>query len=92
MSDQDLSLEKLVSEAASRLAEHCDSVRIFVSWHDDETAGYTKAFSEGRGNVFAQLGQIREWLIIRKEEAACKARDDYAADKNNESGESEEEE
>lgn len=52
-----------VEKHAVDLAEHCDSVRIFVtrSEHDgnEET---TQDFNCGRGNFVAQVGQIQEWM------------------------------
>jgi hypothetical protein len=59
-------LDNLVKDHASKLAEHFDSVRIFVTRHnggDEESAGYTF----GIGNYYAQRGQIGEWVTQQEE-------------------------
>ncbi len=57
-------LQKLVDAKAAELSEHFDSVRVMVTLHaggDSVTASY----EAGRGNFYAQLGQVREWLQIQ---------------------------
>jgi hypothetical protein len=54
---------KLVDRVRDELMEHFDAVRIFVSRHeveDDKTGTYTT----GKGNFYAQLGQVDEWTSI----------------------------
>lgn len=57
-----------VEAAASALIEHFDSVRIFVTKHDGEKDA-TGSFTSGKGNFFAQQGQIAEWMLIQSGEA-----------------------
>lgn len=54
----------LVDQKASELAEHFDPVRIFVTRHNggDEK---TQSIERGKGNFYAQFGQITEWLSIQ---------------------------
>lgn len=59
-------IQKLVAESAAKLLEHCDSVRIFVTWHDGSTEN-TGSFEKGGGNFYAQLGQVQEWLFIQEQ-------------------------
>ena len=58
-------LNELVDLHAAQLAEHFDSVRIFCTKHDSEHLGLsnTQAYSKGRGNWYAQRGQIQDWLV-----------------------------
>lgn len=60
-------LEKLVDECVSRLAEHCDSVRIFATRPSDDGSGSTGYITRGSGNYFAQAGVIREWITVQDE-------------------------
>ncbi len=56
--------KELVSKHASELAEHFDgSVRIFVTWSDENENGLTHSYDAGRGNWFAAYGHIHQWLI-----------------------------
>lgn len=50
----------MVDEAVAKLLEHYDSVRIFVTRQVGATAT-TESYDSGGGNLYAQLGQIREW-------------------------------
>lgn len=66
MTDEEKSqLKELVERHASELGEHHDSVRIFVTRHADDGSGGTYSFETGRGNFYAQLGQVREWVAIQ---------------------------
>ncbi len=69
-------VKKMVDEFRDKLSEHCDSVRIFVSFPslngESDTVGYTN----GGGNLFAQHGQVREWLEFQREYARIEARKD----------------
>jgi len=56
--------QKTVDDLREKLLEHFDSVRIFVTRHDGETAT-TQSYESGGGNFYAQLGQVREWLGIQ---------------------------
>jgi len=57
----------LVAKHASELAEMFDGVRIFVSWPHPDDAHRTLTYDSGRGNWFAQYGQIRQWVIAEDE-------------------------
>jgi len=46
----------------TELSEEFDTVRIFVTRHDG--AKGTFAVSRGRGNIYAQYGHVREWLLM----------------------------
>lgn len=52
-------LYDLVEKATDGLGEHFDSVRIFVTKHED---GSTLALTRGNGNNYAQIGQVSEWI------------------------------
>lgn len=54
--------EQMVRDAVTKLMEHFDSVRIFVSAHDG-LESTTQSFTFGGGNLFAQQGQARLWII-----------------------------
>lgn len=56
--------KKIVDEVKSKLLEHFDSVRIFVTRHDGN-AEETEAYTVGGGNFYAQLGQAHEWISIQ---------------------------
>lgn len=59
--------EKIVNDAASSLGEHFDSVRIFVTWPNENSELVSCCYSAGRGNFFAQVGHIRDWMICDEE-------------------------
>lgn len=63
MTEEDV---QLVKDAADRLMEHFDSVRIFVTKHDG-TTDTTIPFTTGAGNFYAQLGQVNEWKATQNE-------------------------
>lgn len=67
---------ELVDLHAAQLAEHFDSVRIFCTKHNSDGKGdsATHGFSKGRGNYYAQEGQIREWLTVMNEETRVNQR------------------
>lgn len=62
MDPQKKRILELVEKHADALAEHVDSVRIFVTARNEEDNDAWIAYSEGRGNIYAQQGQISEWL------------------------------
>lgn len=70
MSEEDI---QLVKDAADRLMEHFDSVRIFVTKHDG-TTDTTIPFTTGAGNFYAQLGQVNEWKAEQNEITRTEAR------------------
>jgi len=60
-------LQKLVDLHVSQLREHVDSVRIFVTTDMEEGRSETVSYDSGKGNFFAQLGQVQEWLCIQQQ-------------------------
>ena len=54
----------LVEDCKSKLLEHFDTVRIFVTRHSGERDN-TATYDSGGGNIYAQLGQIHEWMAIQ---------------------------
>lgn len=67
---------RMVNEAASTLAEFCDSVRIFVTLPGESDAQNTNSFSVGRGNFYAQFGQIQHWMEQQLERTRIDERED----------------
>ena len=66
MSEDEISeMKRRVEQAASALIEHFDSVQILVTRHCDDGTRDTAAFECGLGNLYARLGQVREWLRIQ---------------------------
>lgn len=63
MTDEELA--KFLELKAKEIAEHCESVRIFVTKTPDDDDHDTMASSIGKGNFYAQLGQIQEWLDLQ---------------------------
>ena len=59
---------KIVREAVGRLYEHFDTVQVMVSRHHPE--GGTAHVNMGSGNMFARLGQCRDWLS--REDEHCR--------------------
>lgn len=51
---------ELVENALNVLSEHFDSVSIFVNRHEGDG---TEHLSAGRGNFYARIGQVKEWLL-----------------------------
>lgn len=63
MTESDMELVKV---KAAELAEHFDSVRIFVTKHSGEKE-MTSAYTHGVGNIYAQLGQVKDWKVEQDE-------------------------
>ena len=49
------------------LSEHVDSVRIFVTFPALDGSPATGRLTDGGGNLYAQMGQVRAWLIQQDE-------------------------
>lgn len=73
--DEKKQIEEIVRDATTRLLEHFDSVRIFVTIHRGER-DTTFAHSAGGGNVYAQLGQVQDWLSCQDERSRSDIRKD----------------
>ncbi len=66
MSDTDEDVKR-VEQHANALAEHFDSVQIFVTRHEAGRKEGTVNVNLGAGNWFTRFGQVKEW-ILRVEE------------------------
>ncbi len=64
MDSNDSQVEEIVNRACAQLAEHFDSVQIFVTRHKGENQ-VTQNMEVGRGNFYARLGHVREWLCMQ---------------------------
>jgi len=65
MSESDeAEINKLVKDAAVKLAEHFDCVQILVTKHKGGEE-VTQSFEHGVGNFYARLGHVREWLCLQ---------------------------
>lgn len=62
-----------IEKVVGQLMEHFDTVQVFATRHDtsDKAVGGTLSFNVGRGNWYARMGHIREWII--KEDARVAA-------------------
>lgn len=60
--------QKNIDESVGKLLEHFDSVRIFVTRQNGERQE-TESYDTGGGNLYAQLGQIQEWLVFQNQYA-----------------------
>lgn len=67
--------DSMLQEAAERLNEHFDSIRIFATLHVGETNA-TEAYSASAGNRFASELQIREWVEMLNERTTEDIEDD----------------
>lgn len=63
--DEKAELKKIVSAAASHLAEHFESVLILCSKGSDDGNSNTAGIEVGRGNFYAQYGHAAEWLAMQ---------------------------
>jgi hypothetical protein len=60
-------IKAMVDLHVSQIREHVDSVRILVTFDEDNGKSETSAYDSGLGNFYAQLGQVEEWLQIQKQ-------------------------
>lgn len=58
-------LQKEIDTFMNKLSEHTESVRIFITASNPN--GGTSCFTTGRGNYYAQAGQIDEWRTTQDE-------------------------
>lgn len=54
-------IERLIQRHAAAIAEHVDTVRIFIT--KNRGNGSYGGYSHGEGNYFAQRDSVRDWLI-----------------------------
>lgn len=57
----------MLEKHANELAEHFDSVQIFVTRHEGGEKNGTVNASQGAGNWFARYGQVKSWVIKQDE-------------------------
>ena len=66
MTPQDEQLKKeqiaLMQSHLDQLGEHFDTVQIFCTKHEPETANGTINIKYGSGNIFARIGQCADWI------------------------------
>lgn len=55
---------KIIESHAAQLSEHFDSVQIIVTAIDPEEG--TGIYRAGRGNYYARIGAVEEWLRREK--------------------------
>lgn len=58
----------IVRSAVAHLAEHFDTVQVFVTRRADNPEDGTHHYQWGAGNWFARYGQIRQWSVKEDEE------------------------
>lgn len=58
---QDENIRQALTKACDILAEHADTVQIFITLHDYE-GDFTDAWEHGIGNLLAREMQVRKWL------------------------------
>lgn len=81
--DEKKQMVEMVDQAAAKLAEHFDSVQIFVTRQcggEEQTWSY----EAGKGNFYARLGQVQEFVCVQDQ-----FQRNYAIRKDGEKGESE---
>ena len=61
-----------LEKVADSLSEHFDSVHIFATL-PGEGSSQTAGMDAGRGNFYAQTGQIWEWLSMQEQYNRCEA-------------------
>jgi hypothetical protein len=66
-------LDELLHACAAKLAEHVDTVRIFVTAYDGSKKQEIGR-SIGVGSIYAQVGHIKEWVIQMDEEARSQSK------------------
>jgi len=69
----DKAAKRCVEECAQKMSEHWDSVRIIATNHHK---GFTGIYSSGRGNFYAQIGGVREWIMRQDEGTKQNVRDE----------------
>lgn len=77
MTPEEIDMERLKT-TVENLAEHFDTVHIFVTRVSDEEVdeGGTVNACFGTGNWFARSGQIKEWVLKQDERARKEVREE----------------
>lgn len=73
---QDAEIDRILEECKKKLMEHCQSVRIFVTYEKDDGSGDCVGLTEGQGNPYAIEGQVAAWLIAQREQIKIQEWDD----------------
>jgi len=55
-----------VRQLIKDLEDHVDSIRIFVNKTSDSNADCISCYTLGKGNFYAQYGQIKEWITFNE--------------------------
>ena len=66
----DKQVEEALQRAVDILAEHVDTVQLFVTLHNSE-GNYTDAWDHGVGNVLARTLQVQRWLDGEEVTSEC---------------------
>lgn len=74
--DQEQRTKEIVAKHLNELGEYFDTVRIFVTTGNDNESSRWVSYSEGRGNFYAQKGQIEEWVVREDERIRIDERKD----------------
>jgi hypothetical protein len=70
-------MDRLMEQMIDRLIEHCDAVTVFVQKRNGpDTEGKTM----GRGNYWARVGQIKDWLLREEERAKLEVKHNFESD------------
>ena len=64
---------ELIQSLIESIADRFDTIQVFTTSHNPET-GETAYIGIGTGNVYARIGQIREWLHLQEEIVNQKAK------------------
>lgn len=59
-------IRTLVDQKCAEIAEHVDSVQVFVTWHDGGEQR-THAYESGKGNFYARQAQVQEFVTIQNQ-------------------------
>lgn len=65
---------KRVEAFCSQIGEHFDSVRIIAVRKLDNSD--SRVVSSGYGDIYSQLGAVREWMLIQDQRARNEANED----------------
>lgn len=70
----------MIQKSAAQLAEHYDSVQIFVTRQEFGEKNGTIQAAYGVGNFYSRYGQVKEWIAIQDEGARERVRQEYEKD------------
>lgn len=65
----------ILKKAVDSIGEHFDSVQIVITYHEGaEDRTHIQAL--GAGNLFARIGSVREWLMMKDAEGDQRTRNE----------------